>query len=45
MSEPQKMKSQKKNEILKKKKKSQKKWNQKTSEHSQCQCKIMSESS
>ena len=44
------MKSQK-NEIwkkwyLKKKKmKSQKKWNQKISEHVQCQCQIMSESS
>ena len=35
--------SQKKNEISKKMK-SQKKWNQKISEHSQCQCHIMSES-
>ena len=43
------MKSQK-NEISKKiksqkKMKSQKKWNQKISEHGQCQCQIMSESS
>ena len=38
------MKSQK-NEISKKKMKSQEKWNQKLSEHSQCQCQIMSESS
>ena len=42
--------SQKKNVIPKKKwnikkMKSQKKWNQKISEHSQCQCHIMSESS
>ena len=42
--------SKKKNEISKKmksqkKKKSQKKWNQKISEHGQCQCQIMSESS
>ena len=38
------MKSQKKDEISKKIK-SQKKWNQKISEHGQCQCHIMSESS
>ena len=45
-----KMKSHKKKCNLKKKwnikkMKSQKKWNQKISEHSQCQCHIMSESS
>ena len=44
------MKSQKKKSNIKKKGdikeiKSQKKWNQKISEHSQCQCHIMSESS
>ena len=33
----------KKNVISKKKMKSQKKWNQKISEHSQCQCQIKSE--
>ena len=45
-----KMKSQKKKWNLKKNEiskemKSQKKWNQKVLEHSQCQCQIMSESS
>ena len=38
-----KMKSQKQNEISKKMK-SQTKWNQKTSEHNQCECQIMLES-